>query len=276
MSSHQYPEKNRYSAINPPPSIEVANARLEQIALDMVQIDVDLKHIKVDHYDSEDDYLDWHRRASAALVHMTLEKKFLLNWREKKIAEKHSQEFSGKKKILVDCVVEFLGQIKFAPQFTSTKLPKDREEADSRMKDLLAGLMVLGAKINELRAKGEESGLNIAIIQKVLVPVQKVVSDANLEVTVIKRYIASLNRGGFLSLPQPSSDPALAGILTEIAETKKELQMNAVEMLSFVFGLLEENLDSIVLRPEDKKVFDTISRYVRLTERRKKIQGQDM
>lgn len=69
-----------YSYRNPPPSHEVALARLQEVEVTIESISVQLEHTKPDEFETHDDFLNWKGRTMDAAGHYRNEIKYLERW----------------------------------------------------------------------------------------------------------------------------------------------------------------------------------------------------
>ena len=76
-------EELQYSRKNPPPSVSVADSRIDELDVTVEHIAAQLDFKKPDDFPSDDDYSDWQKNAISAMSYVRAEHKFLVQWVEK-------------------------------------------------------------------------------------------------------------------------------------------------------------------------------------------------
>ena len=74
------PERLRYSAQNPPTSIEAAEQRVQALEYEIPHMEVQLKHKNEMDFESFEDFTSWKNRAMSALTYAIKEQRFLMDF----------------------------------------------------------------------------------------------------------------------------------------------------------------------------------------------------
>lgn len=270
-----------YSYANLPPSMQAATGRLDGLEGHIAMIKADLRGRAERDFPDTKTYDDWKFSASRALGFRIREKNFLLRWIEKEQgkvekAEKASSDIE-KRDTLDGYVTEFFRLVTpYTCQYNDQNEPKDIIEA-KRRRDTIAQIRT---EYHEFLSYLQEESTRMECpgnyLQAARAKVVRGLQKMENEIHFIKRWSREANfknsvkkEGAKESLchGMPSPDSPIWEIRQQIANIKKELNMDTREMVIWLHELIMKHKDQLALDEQQSSQFEGISTYVETSKR---------
>ncbi len=186
-----------YSYRNPPPSHEVALARLHELEVAVQSIEVQLQHGNPNEFPSDDDFLTWKGRATGAAGHYRAEIAYLERWMGVRGSQSGQggpqhvssaqyrtgiEEISGKVRNMTAQVRE-----KYKRVYSEGHLPADVVAARTRRQELSALIQMCTGFFKDLKLSAEAGGVGEERMQKLRKPLSTIYMEIQAENKLINR-----------------------------------------------------------------------------------------
>lgn len=187
-----------YSYRNPPPSHDVALARLHELEVAVQSIEVQLQHSNPNEFPSDDDFLTWKGRATGAAGHYRAEIGYLERWvgaRGSQSGQGGPQHVSGAQyrtgvEEITTKVRNMTTQVreKYKRIYSEGHQPADVATARARRQELSSVIQMCTGFFKELKLSAEAAGLGEERMAKLRKPLSTIYMDVQAENKVIAKF----------------------------------------------------------------------------------------
>lgn len=195
QSAKQKAIVKRFCRTNPPPNKKVALETIDELNADIAQIEAQLDHPDPDNYPSDDEYQAWRHKALGALSFTKEEVKFLEKWL-KGPQETEVSQFTHK--TLQDIAEKIRARARnlateiessYTSCYTDLVQPESLAVAQERMTHLTGIKQRVEGAFTEVTGAWIEYPLRRKDLPSVKAPLQKILTQVEIEIGVVKGYI---------------------------------------------------------------------------------------
>ena len=237
------PKGQHYSRVNPPPSLEIAIARRDELEHIEQHIGAKADFRTPDDFTSDEEYDAWKRRAVAAIAYFRTELRFLDRWIKQRTPcdqqkDQKNREAVERLRNHVQKARDMLAS-SYTPVFSACSLPQDAVLAEARMQELVE----LIRRFNAFFAAFKEEAKNIVSQPEMIDlrrPLTTIYQQIMAERSIVVHYVNKHN------IPRPE------------------------QWMTFLLDLVERGIrEGVILTSEEQAFLQEICEYQ--TEKQKRL-----